>query len=336
MKKRFVIGFLAIALQLGFHVTLGAEEINANMKKINQTKTEGINRLAAPKTIGLMWVGKSGMSNTAARGFLTRLKQIAPEVKIEVKMNLADMEEGGRVFHDFEKKKDGIIFLRSTGARFIGQHSPSVPSFFGACNNPVALGALKNMEAPEGNVTGVTYYLSHSQMLDAFQSLFPPVKSVVLLLEKGHPSTAVDQKGTRAACEKRGIKYQEAVCASKQELVLAVKKMRNKADLMIIGNQALIFDNARMVVTIAKDTPVVSYAKKAVKIAALAGLVTDDFKLGEMLADSVVDVVVKGKKVKDVPVKTDPRPDLLINYKTMTKLKIEFPQEIMKTAKIIK
>jgi len=336
MIKRFVIGFLAVALQFSLYVTCGAQEINANMKKINHTKTEGVNRLAAPKTIGLMWVGKSGMADAVTRGFLTRLEQIAPEVKVDVKMNLADMQEGERVFQAFEKQKDGIVFLRSTGARFMGKHPPSVPSFFGGCNNPVALGALKNMETPEGNVTGVTYYLPHSQILDVFQSLFPEAKSLVLLLEKGHPSTAVDRKGTRAACEKRGIKYQEAVCATKQELVLAVKKMRNEADLMIIGNQALIIDNAKMVVTVAKDTPVTSYAKNAVKLAALAGLVPDDFKLGEMLADSVFDVVVKGKKIKNVPVKTDPSPGLLINHKTMAKLKIEFPQKIMETATIIK
>ena len=336
MKKIFAIGFLAVALQFSLYVTCGAQEINANMKKINPTKTEGVKRLSAPKTIGLMWVGKSGMADAVARGFLTRLEQIAPEVKVDVKMNLADMQEGERVFYAFEKQQDGIVFLRSTGARFLGKYSPSVPSFFGACNNPVALGALKNMEAPEGNVTGVTYYLPYARTLDAFQSLFPRAKSVLLLLEKGHPSTAVEQQETRTACEKRGLQYQEAVCATKQELVLAVRKMRDKADLMIIGNQALIIDNARMIVTVAKETPVASYAKHAVELAALAGLVPDDFKLGKMLADSVFDVVVKGKKIKAVPVKTDPSPDLLINAKTMAKLKIEFPQEIMKTATIIK
>ena len=191
------------------------------------------------------------------------------------------------------------------------------------------------MQAPEGNVTGVTYYIPHSQVFDAIQSLFPQVKSIGLLLKKGHPSTALDQVGTRKECEKRSIQYREAVCDTKNDLVMAVKKMRGKVDLIIIGNQALIFDNARMIVTVAENTPVISYAKKAIKLAALAGLVPDDLKLGKMLADSVFDVVVKGKKIKHVPVKTDPNPGFLINKKTMGKLKLEFPAEIIKTAKII-
>ena len=285
------------------------------------------------KKIGLMWIGKSGMADTVARGFLERLKEIASDVEVEVKMNLADMEEGARVFHSFEQGKDGIVFLRSTGARFMGKNPPAVPSFFGGCTNPVVLGALKNIEAPEGKVTGVTYYLPHDLSFDAIQSLFPRVKKIGLLLEKGHPGAHIDQQGTRAVCGKRDIEYQEAICATKQELVLAVKKMRGKVDLMIIGNQALIIDNARMIVTVAEDTPVVSYSKKAIEAAALAGLVPSDFKLGRMLADSVVDVVVRGKKVKDVPVKTDPIPSLLINRRTMEKMKLEFPPEIMKTAK---
>jgi len=289
----------------------------------------------AGKKIGLMWVGKSGMADTVTRGFFERLKEIAPDVEVEVKMTLADMEEGARVFHSFEQDKDGIVFLRSTGARFMGKNPPAVPSFFGGCTNPVVLGALKNMEAPEGNVSGVTYYLPHTLSFDAIQSLFPRVKRIGLLLEKGHPSSSIDQKETRAVCKKRDIEYQEAICATKQELVLAVKKMRDKVDLMIIGNQALIFDNARMIVTVAEDTPVVSYAKKAIKLAALAGLVPSDFKLGRMLADSVVEVVVQGKKVKDVPVKTDPSPSLLINRKAMERMKLELTPETMKTAKFL-
>ncbi len=290
----------------------------------------------AGKKIGLMWVGKSSRAERTTRGFLTRMKEMAPEVEVDVRMKLKNMEEGDRVFHSFEKEKDGIVFLRSTGARFLGKNPSSVPCFFGGCNNPIVLGAVKNMEAPEGNVTGVTYHIPHAQIFDAIQPLFPQVKSIGLLLDKGHPSAPIDQKGTRAECEKRGIQYQEAVCATKQELVLAVKKMKGKVDLMIIGAQAPIYDNAKMIVTVAENTPVVAYTERAIKLAALAGLVPDDIKLGRMLADSVLDVVVKGKKIKGVPVKTDPNPSLVINKKTMEKLKIEFPQEIMKIATIIK
>ncbi len=290
----------------------------------------------AGKNIGLMWVGKSGTAERTAKGFLTRMQEIAPEVEVDVRMKLKNMEEGTRVFHSFEKEKDGIVFLRSTGARFLGKNPSSVPCFFGGCNNPIVLGAVKDMEAPEGNVTGVTYYTPHARIFDAIQLLFPQVKSIGLLVEKGHPSAAINRKETRSVCEKRGILYQEVVCATKQELVLAVKKMRGKVDLMIIGSQALISENARMIVTVAEDTPVFSYAGKAIELAALAGLVPNDVKLGRMLADSVFDVVVNGKKIKGVPVKTDPNPSLVVNKKTMEKLKLEFPQEIMKIATIIK
>jgi putative ABC transport system substrate-binding protein len=43
-----------------------------------------------------------------------------------------------------------MVILRSNGAKWLGENLPSVPTFIGGCNNPVQLGSLKNMQAPEG------------------------------------------------------------------------------------------------------------------------------------------------------------------------------------------
>ena len=73
----------------------------------------------------------------------------------------------------------------------------------------------------------------------------------------------------------------------------------------------------------------------APRVVALCGVVADDVKLGGMLAESVVDVLVKGKAIKDVPVKTDPKPRLVINIATAKRLGLEISFEILETAKII-
>ena len=65
---------------------------------------------------------------------------------------------------------------------------------------------------------------------------------------------------------------------------------------------------------------------------AVAALAARDEYLGEQLADSVVDVVVKGKPVSQVPVKMDPNPPLFVNEHMMTMLELRFPASVMKTA----
>jgi putative ABC transport system substrate-binding protein len=62
----------------------------------------------------------------------------------------------------------------------------------------------------------------------------------------------------------------------------------------------------------------------------------DDIKLGEFLAESVVDVVIRRKPISQVPVRMDLTPRISINQSMMKDLGLKFPEEIMKDAEIIK
>lgn len=58
-------------------------------------------------------------------------------------------------------------------------------------------------------------------------------------------------------------------------------------------------------------------------------------ELGKMLAESVIDVLIKKKAVKDVPFKFDPEPIFYLNGKTYSKLGLEIPPNILGAAKIV-
>ena len=113
-----------------------------------------------------------------------------------------------------------------------------------------------------------------------------------------------------------------------------VAKFAGKVDIFIIGNAALAIDNTVSILAAANRTrtPIFSFAEKPVKAGAVVGMVADDTKLGSMLADSVVDVVINGKPVSKVPVKTDPAPKILINKAMMQDLGLKFPEEILQRA----
>ena len=98
----------------------------------------------------LMWVGKAGMPKRVSTGFIQKMKQIAPNVEIIQYRELKDNEEATRIFKQAEASANGIVFLRSSGAEFLGKLEPNlkVPCFIGACNNPQDLGTIKNLDAP--------------------------------------------------------------------------------------------------------------------------------------------------------------------------------------------
>ena len=75
--------------------------------------------------------------------------------------------------------------------------------------------------------------------------------------------------------------------------------LRGKTSAFIIGNNNLNVTIAKDIIAAAQNVPVLSYSKLPVEDGALGGFVADDIKLGRMLAESIYDVVVKGKPVKD-------------------------------------
>lgn len=290
---------------------------------------------AAAVEIGVAWAGKSGMSNRVAKGFEKGMAEKAPDIKIEYQKELASVDDLAKVATQWDKTKTGMVLIRSNAAKWLAKNPPHIPTFIGGCNNPEQLGAVKDMKAPEGMITGVTYFLPVEKQFEIFKAILPNMKSVLLLLEDGNASTLIDQKETKAVTEKLGIAYNEVIAKSPQDLLAAVESYKGKVSAIIVGNVALAIDNTKAVVEAAGATPVLSYSSKPVNSGALGGFSADDEKLGYMLAESVVAILKNGKAVKDVPVKVDPDPKFYVNAKTADKTGVQIPYTILEAATII-
>lgn len=293
---------------------------------------------AAQKEIAVIWEGRSRMTTNVAMGLLPGLRQLAPDLKVTLYRELKDIQAAEKIYRECEPRVDGIVFLRSSGAKFLASIDPKVPCFVGGCNNPVELGTIKNLNAPEGKITGVTYFIPYEKRFQIIKTLFPNTKRIGLLLEKGHPSTPIEQHGTREQCERLGITYNDVVASNLQELQDGTRRLLANVDLIIVGNARLAMDNFVNILPIINQVkmPTFSFAEEPVKSGAVAGMAADDAKLGGLLAESVVDVIVKGKPISQVPVKTDPDPRISINETMMKSLGLKFPDALMKKAELVR
>jgi putative tryptophan/tyrosine transport system substrate-binding protein len=297
--------------------------------------TEG---LAAEKQVALIWEGKASQAKRVAASFLSEMTAIAPQVTITSRIALPDMEEAERVFRALEATSDGIVFLRSNGAQFLAKAKSSKPCFIGGCNHPSALGVVANLERPEGNITGVTNFVPFEMRFELIKEIFPGIKSLALLLDKRHPATPIEAAGTAAQCKKLGIAYQEVAAEDQGDLVRKTAQLAGKVDLFIAGNMALVIDNTTKLLGILNParTPLFSYSEKPVESGAVAGVVARDDYLGRKLAESVVDVIVRGKPVSQVPIKMDPKPKLYVHEGMKQFLGLKLSDSLLKTAEVLK
>lgn len=285
--------------------------------------------------VGVAWYNKSGMADNVCAGMAAELKETAPEIELEFVRNLADAAELDAVVKRFEEEKTAMVLMRSASVEYLVKNPVKVPVFFGASNDPVSLGLIKDAAKPDGNATGVSYAISYETQFNSFEKVLGKAKKVLLILEKEHPSVPLDLAGTQEACKSRGIKLSVAKITTISEAIDAAKKEDGKVDYVILGAQGLLIDNGAQVQEALNKTPCVSYTEKPVNKGVLCGLVADDKKLGVELAKSMVEVLIKGKAISEVPVKFDTAPNLLINKTTQKRLGIVIPEEVEKIAKMI-
>ncbi len=287
---------------------------------------------AAEKRIGVMWMGESGIAKEVARGFLQRIKAEAPGIDMDFKIELPGQDAAAAVYNKWQDEKDGIVFLRSSGARYMGNHPPRIPAFIGGCSHPGILGAVENLEMPEGKITGVTYYIDARKKVEIFKRVLPGMRRLGLVVEVAHPSAAIDRSETRAACQMLNIDYREALCQTESEVLIKGKKLAEQVDLIVMGSQALVNSSIPRLAALI-ETPMATYLDQHIEgLGALCGLAADNEKLGRMLADSVVSVLIDGKPIMAVPVKLDPDPVFLLNMSMVKKLGITVPPDVLSMA----
>ena len=285
--------------------------------------------------IGVAWQGKSGMAKRVLAGFEEAIKEVAAGANLDVRPELADPGALLKAIEDFEASKGAMVILRSNGAKALGAHPPSIPAFVGGTNHPGHLGVVSNLDAPEGNISGVTYFIDYKVRLESFASILSDVNSLHLIVEEGHPGSSVDIEGTMAACSALGLTCSHSTVKGR-DAILADVAAHKDASAIVIGNQAGLYDEHMAdVLSAAGGTPVVSYAASAVKNGALTALSANDHELGRMLAVQVVEVLGQGKSVSDVPIGFDQEPRILVNMSTLSSLGIELAPEIFESAQLI-
>jgi putative ABC transport system substrate-binding protein len=287
-------------------------------------------------SIGVAWVGKANMQKRVLKGLKSELSKLAPNISITVKGELKNIDELESTYNKFQKTKSGVVILRSSGAKFLASKKIKIPSFIGGCNHPTSLGVVKNVGRPEGMITGVTYAISYEKIFESFISVLPESKKILLLYEKDHPAAVVDRNGVKKEAGNHNIKYHERGVASKGELLNVVQTWKHKVDAIIIGNQALIFDNTKDIVRNAGMTPLISFSLNAVKDGALFSLGANDFRLGEMLAKKIVEVIIHKVPISEVPIGFDLMPQIFINIDSAKRLDVTIPMHMLKIAEVVR
>ena len=219
------------------------------------------------------------------------------------------------------------------------QSTSRVPIIMTPSVDPAATGVVKNLNRPEGNITGITEMMPEltPRRLQLLKQIVPTLSRVAILW---WPGTLTEDtfrkmlKETQAAAGSIGVVIQVVEAANVSDFDSAFSAMaKERVDgLIVLINPMFFVQRQDIIERAAKHRlPAIYEWKPFVQSGGLISYGADVPDIYRRTA-GFVDKIVKGAKPVDLPVEGPKLFDMAVNLKTAKALGVTIPESIIKQA----
>ena len=232
-------------------------------------------------------------------------------------------------------KNDVVIGIATPAAQGLAAATKNIPVIMGAISDPVGAKLVKDLKHPEGNVTGTSNQVPIKQTVELVKSLTPNAKTIGILYASSEDNSKSQVESFKKFAEKDGLNVVEYAVPSTNEINTTMSVMTGKVDAIWTPQDNTIASAFSTVISSANQAkiPVYTTVDTMVKEGGLASVAQSQYELGKATARSTVKVL-KGKKVKDVPVDVIDDGTPTLNLKVAQDLNITIPDDVLKQSDI--
>ena len=231
------------------------------------------------------------------------------------------------------EQPDVLVGIATPTAQALAASTRSIPVVFTAVTDPVGAKLVKNMEKPNGNVTGLSDLSPVAQHVELMQEIIPNLKSIGVVFNPGESNAVALIELLREAAKAKGIEVVEGTALKSADVQSAAQIIASKVDVIYAPTDNTVASAIDGLVNAANQAnkPIIGASTTYIKNGALAALGFDYYQVGIQTAD-YVDALLKGTKVADLPVHVAKGSDLALNQKAAKKLGITFPAAVLARA----
>ena len=232
-------------------------------------------------------------------------------------------------------KNDVVIGIATPAAQGLAAATKNIPVIMGAISDPVGAKLVKDLKHPEGNVTGTSNQVPIKQTVELVKSLTPNAKTIGILYASSEDNSKSQVESFKKFAEKDSLNVVEYAVPSTNEINTTMSVMTGKVDAIWTPQDNTIASAFSTVISSANQAkiPVYTTVDTMVKEGGLASVAQSQYELGKATARSTVKVL-KGKKVKDVPVDVIDDGTPTLNLKVAQDLNITIPDDVLKQSDI--
>ena len=300
-------------------------DTNKDMKKI------GVIQLVEHKSLDIIY-----------NSFKDELKNLGyvdgENVKITFQNAQGDMSNITSIVQGFEgDKQDVVVGIATPVAQGAMSLTKTTPVVFSAVTDPIGAGVLTDMNAPDKGMTGTSDAVQIDKIMDLALEITPNVKKVGFIYNPGEDNSVTNLGLLEKYVKEKNLELETVSISTSADLQTAAASLFEKVDMIFVSNDNTVAEAMPILTSeaIKAKKPVYVGADSMVMDGGLATVGIDYTDLGEETA-KMVDEILKGKPVNEIPVKVF-KDDLFIyvNTDTAKALGIEIPDNIKNDKKFV-
>ena len=302
-----------------------AENTDKDLKKI------GVIQLVEHKSLDIIY-----------NSFKDELKNLGyidgENVKITFQNAQGDMSNITSIVQVFEgDKKNVVVGIATPVAQGAMSLTKSTPVVFSAVTDPIGAGILTDMNAPDKGMTGTSDAVQIDKIMDLALQISPDVKKVGFIYNPGEDNSVTNLGLLENYVKEKNLELETVSISTSADLQTAAATLFEKVDMIFVSNDNTVAEAMPILTSeaIKAKKPIYVGADSMVMDGGLATVGIDYTDLGKETA-KMVDEIIKGKSVEEIPVKVF-KDDLFIyvNTDTAAALGIEIPESIKTDKKFV-
>ena len=210
----------------------------------------------------------------------------------------------------------------------------TIPIVGVSLTEPVAIGLIRSLARPGGNVTGTTYGVDtgiFGKQLELLKDVVPKVERVAVLINPGSsPSQPLILDGIKAAARSLGLELRMLEARQPGEFDRAFAAMANeRAGALLVPGDPMHFLHRAQLADSALKSSLPSMSTQW-QWAEAGGLMSYGPSIPDMYrrAATYVDKILRGARPGDLPVEQPTKFELVINLKTAKALGLTIPAAV--------
>ncbi|MDO5301839.1 MAG: ABC transporter substrate-binding protein [Tissierellia bacterium] len=324
-KKLSLLALVLVAVSL---TACGGQEVS------NDSPQEGAGKSIK---VGILQTAEHVALDHAREGFLEGLKEQGIEVEEQTVNGAGDLSVFPAAVNNFVSDEVDLIYAIGTPAAQAAMNgTQDIPVLFSAVTDPVKTRLVDNVDAPEGNVTGVSDYFPMDIQLKNFLEVFPETKTLGVLYSTGEANSEVQIEILEEVVAELGITLEKVGVASTNEVPQAIESLTGKVDAYMGLSDNLASTSVSVIAKILEEKQIPSVATEGgpVENGLLMSDGVDYVGQGKAAAELAAEIL-DGKTIAELPVIFIEEGERTVNGKTAKALGVEDNEILNKDANIV-